>query len=187
MALFTDMVVVRENGEGIPIVFLVEEDGFATVSALRLGLRFHLTHGSIHVEEEYFDPNSGILTHTISHVPSSIGDDTKWTLKPGRYRAYGASDVVDTASTRTGTLPWLSSGSFYSPPQTYVKVEGQSTHVVSLNSDSKGNSPEPVVSLGCTFSAFHLAPDPLLIPIVTPTVDNTFGSSASVVACLREL
>jgi len=187
MAQLNNMVVIRANGEGVPVVFPVGEDGLAIVSELRIGLQFQLMYGSIHLDEEYFDPKSGILSHTISQVPSSTGDNTPWTLKRERYRAYGTSNVVDTTSTRTGTLPWSSSSSFRTSPVTHVKVECQSAQAVSLSSDSEANSPNPVVRLGNTYSASDLPTNPLFLLVVNPTVDISLRSITSVVDCLREL
>jgi hypothetical protein len=65
MADFIDMVVVTANGEEIPIVFPVGEGGFPEVSAVRLSLRFQLKLDSIHVDEEIYESESGVLTHTI--------------------------------------------------------------------------------------------------------------------------
>jgi len=76
MAEFVDMVVVRANGEGVPVIFHVGADGEADVSALRLNLRFQLKVDSIHVDEDIYDPQSGCLTYTVGQMPISIGNTT---------------------------------------------------------------------------------------------------------------
>jgi len=95
MEQFQNMVIISENGASLPIIFPVGADGFAAVSTLRLCVRFQLRYGSMHVDEDIYDSEFGILTHNVGQVPSLVGDNMLWTLKLGRYRAYGISNGVE--------------------------------------------------------------------------------------------
>lgn len=53
------MVIIRADGQGVPISFQVGADEKCTVSALRLHLRFQFLEGSMHVDEDIFDVDSG--------------------------------------------------------------------------------------------------------------------------------
>ena len=93
MADFSNMVVITTIGEDVPVVFPVDQHGVAKVSAFRLGLRFHFKPQSIHVDEEIFLFESGLLSHTIRHIPITVGEDVIWNLKQGKYMAYGVRTV----------------------------------------------------------------------------------------------
>jgi len=67
------MVLIHANGRGVPISFQVGVDGKCTISALRLHLRFQFLEGSMHVDEEVFDVDSGELLYTIGQE-SSLND-----------------------------------------------------------------------------------------------------------------
>ena len=183
MAEFLDMVVVRANGEGVPIIFHVGSDGEADV----LSLRFQLKVDSIHVDEDIYDPQSGYLTHTIGQMPISIGNTTSWKLKPGRYRAYGVAFVGDPSSNGIELLPHTASTSFQTPPVEYVKVEQLPNKVTVLSSDSDAQSPKPSLQGGTPSSASDLHTNPSLISVSTPKphVSNRVG--VSVLDCLRGL
>ena len=59
------MVIISVEGNVVPIMFLVEDDGYADVSACRLALRFHMIPESIYIDQNIYDPESGVLSHTI--------------------------------------------------------------------------------------------------------------------------
>jgi len=59
------VVVVIADGAGVPIIFPVHDDGVAVVLASRLSLRFQLREDSICIDEEVFDPDSGIFIHIV--------------------------------------------------------------------------------------------------------------------------
>lgn len=67
------MVVLRVHGVGIPLTFRFDEHGLATVSSLRLSLRFHFKEDTINIEEEIFDDVTCKLTHTVGQL--SMRDD----------------------------------------------------------------------------------------------------------------
>jgi len=73
MVDFIEMAIVRANGEGVPIMFLVGKDGFAIVFAFQLSLRFQLNEDSLHIDEEVFNDHSRALTYTIGQVLASDG------------------------------------------------------------------------------------------------------------------
>ena len=47
MPSLSEMVEIRSNGLGIPILFLVGEDGLATITALHISIRFGLQDTSL--------------------------------------------------------------------------------------------------------------------------------------------
>ena len=61
----SSFATIRENGDCVPISFLLGSDGLAMVLADRLGLRFQLNIASLHIDEEVFDLAFGVVTHTI--------------------------------------------------------------------------------------------------------------------------
>jgi hypothetical protein len=61
----TSFATIRTDGDGIPISFLLGSDGLASVSVVRLGIRFQLNIASLHLDEEVFDFVSDDVTHTI--------------------------------------------------------------------------------------------------------------------------
>ena len=59
------MVVISIEGDAVPIMFPVEDDGYADIFACRLALRFHMIPESIYIDQNIYDPASGVLSHTI--------------------------------------------------------------------------------------------------------------------------
>ena len=51
----TDMAELRANGLGVPLLFPVDAQGFATISSLRLNIRFELQDTSVWIESEVHD------------------------------------------------------------------------------------------------------------------------------------
>ena len=47
MPSLSEMAEIRSNGLGVPILFLVGEDGLATVTALHISIRFGLQDTSL--------------------------------------------------------------------------------------------------------------------------------------------
>ena len=84
------MAEICSNDLGVPILFLVGEDGLANVTALHISIRFCLQNNSLSVECEVYDPYTFALSHTVRE-PSKYSEDGTiiWTLKPERYRIYG--------------------------------------------------------------------------------------------------
>jgi hypothetical protein len=61
----SSIVVIRIDGEKVPISFLIGSNGLATVTSLCLSLKFQLSEGSLNIKEEVSDPVFGDLTHMI--------------------------------------------------------------------------------------------------------------------------
>ena len=90
MPSLSEMAEIRSNGLGVPILFLVGEDGLATVTALHISIRFGLQDTSLWVEREVYDPHTSTLSYTVPEVSKHFEDGSIiWTLKPDRYRVYG--------------------------------------------------------------------------------------------------
>jgi hypothetical protein len=51
----TSFATIQSDGDGVPISFPLSSDGLASVSIVRLGLRFQLNIASLHIDEEVFD------------------------------------------------------------------------------------------------------------------------------------
>ena len=86
-AFSSEMDEIQYNGLGVPILFPVDEDGLATVTALHISIRFGLQDTSLWVEREVYDPHTSALLHTVPEVSKHSDDGSIiWTLKPSRYR-----------------------------------------------------------------------------------------------------
>ena len=141
------MVVVTVLGEDVPVLFPVDDYRVAEVSAFRLGLRFDLKPQSIHVDEEIFLSDSGLLNYTIVHIPVTVGEDVVWNLKQGKYMAYGVRTFDRIPSKDRVTFNRSSSSSFRTPSPSHVKIEPSVDNVTLLSSDSDPNSPEVIANV----------------------------------------
>ena len=47
---FINCVLIRGDGPGIPVLFVIGESGFASVSGSRLALHFNIIEGIVHVD-----------------------------------------------------------------------------------------------------------------------------------------
>ena len=63
--LSSRMVTISVEGNAVPIMFPVEDNGYADVSTCRLALRFHMIPESIYIDQNIYDPEPGVLSHTI--------------------------------------------------------------------------------------------------------------------------
>ena len=50
-----EMVVISIEGDAVPIMFPIEDDGYAEVSACRLALRFCIIPESIYIDQNIYD------------------------------------------------------------------------------------------------------------------------------------
>jgi hypothetical protein len=82
----------------------------ASISVVRLGLRFQLNIASLHIDKELFDSVSGDVTYSIGQIPVCNGHGKHWLLRPGRFRLYGLNE--STMVTSTELAPSLRSPSF---------------------------------------------------------------------------
>ena len=92
------MVVISVKGDAVPIMFPVEDDGYADVSACRLALRFHMIPNNIYIDQNIYDPASGVLFHTIGQTPTQTSAGRTWRLLPGKFTAYGLKVSVQVDS-----------------------------------------------------------------------------------------
>jgi hypothetical protein len=70
----TSFATIRANGDGVPILFLLGNDGLASVSVVCLGLRFQLNIASLYIDKKVFDSVSGEVSHTIGQILVCNGD-----------------------------------------------------------------------------------------------------------------
>jgi hypothetical protein len=63
--LCTRFAIIQADGEGVPFLVPIGNDGLASISAIHLGLRFQLNIASLHIDEEGFDSIFGDVIHTI--------------------------------------------------------------------------------------------------------------------------
>ena len=83
------MVIISVQSDAVPIMFPMEDDGYADVLACRLALRFHMIPESIYIDQNIYDPESGVLSHTIGQTSTPTGSGRTWRLLPGKFIAYG--------------------------------------------------------------------------------------------------
>jgi hypothetical protein len=95
----TKFVIICADGEGVPILFPLGNDGLALDTSLRLSLRFGFSEEFMYIDEEVYDAHSGDLIQTIGQSPVCDGHTKQWLLNAGRYRVYGISDSVVATST----------------------------------------------------------------------------------------
>jgi len=130
------MAFIRVDGHPVPVTFPVGDDGYATVSASALSLRFQYREESHYVEEEIFDSTSGALSHAIGQL-SLVNDEGKfWLLKPSKFRAYGLTDSLLNASTDVLTPRESSTISVPTPMVSRIKVESGLHTIYQLSDDS---------------------------------------------------
>ena len=64
-----EMVELRANGLGIPIIFPTYVNGFASVSSLHIPIRFSLQDSTIWVECKIHDSVTSLLSLTMHEIP----------------------------------------------------------------------------------------------------------------------
>ena len=124
MPSLSEMAEICSNGLGVPILFLVGEDGLAIVTALHISIRFGLQDTSLSVESEVNDPHTSALSHTMPEVSKHSEDGSIiWTLKPGKYRVYGLTSSQMSNPTQLVTPRQSSTCTMTPPPTVRVKIE----------------------------------------------------------------
>ena len=83
------MVIIFVEGDVVPIMFPVQDDGYAQVSSCRLALRFHMLPESIYIDQNIYDRETGVLCHTIGQTPMPTTTRRMWRLLPRKFTAYG--------------------------------------------------------------------------------------------------
>ena len=92
------MVIISVEGDDVPIMFPVEDDGYADLSVRRLALRFHMIPESIYIDQNIYDPDSGVLSHTIGQISTPTTTRRTRRLLPGKFTAYGLKVSVQADS-----------------------------------------------------------------------------------------
>lgn len=131
------MAFIRADLHRVPVTFPLGEDGLAMVTATTLSLRFQFREDSLYVEEEIFDSNSGDLMHALGQLPIKNAEGTFWSLKPGKYRAYGVSESVLAASTVLLIPSDTSTVRTETPDLPRVQVEARLETIQELSDDSE--------------------------------------------------
>jgi hypothetical protein len=183
------LAVIYSDGKGVPISFLLGNDGIALVTSLRLSLRFQMSEEFMFIDEEVYDAQSRDLIHTIGQSPVCDGASKQWLLNVGRNRVYGVSDSVMTISTELVTPHRSSIGTVQLIFATHVKVEHAEELITILSDDSDGNS--PTIALPMTSP---LVNSPLLessqkfpIPLSHPPPHVGYQKFLSVVDSLKRI
>ena len=89
------MVIIFVEGDAVPVMFPKEDDGYADVFVCRLALRFHMIPETIYIDQNIYDPNSGVLSHTIGQTPTLTTTGRTRRLLPGKFTAYGLKVSID--------------------------------------------------------------------------------------------
>ena len=148
------MVIISVEGDVVPILFPVEDDGYGDVSACRLALRFHMIPESIYIDQNIYDPESGALSHTIGQSPTPSGTGRTWRLVPGKFIAYGLKVPVNADSEDLCQLQPSSSSFQTAPILKDVKVEHTEVHITLLSDDS---NTEPLPSVKDRQQSSHVS------------------------------
>jgi hypothetical protein len=181
----TSFATIRADCDGVPISFPLGNDGLASVSAIRLGLRFQLNITSLHIDEEVFDSVSSDVTHTIGQIPVCNGDSKYWLLRPGRFRLYGLSESTMAASTELAPSLRSPNCTNRTPESSKVKVEPGVQSVTILSDDSDVSSPQDAPPGKCC-SGNLLSQD---VSNKSPacTSQTVLQSQSSILDCLKRL
>ena len=179
------MVIISVEGDAVPIMFPVEEDGYADVSACRLALRFHMIPESIYIDQNIYDPESGVLSHTIGQTRTPSASGRTWRLLPGKFIAYGLKVPVHADSEDLLHLHPSSSSFQTATILRDVKVERIEVHITLL-SDDLDTKPRPSFKEGHQSSHVSIRSSSGNAQCTPPPPDfNT--SSSSVLQFLRAL
>ena len=82
------MASIRADGHEVPVVFPLDEQGYATVSTHLLHVCFKFVESSLYVEEEKHS-ELGEIQQSIPIARSNGSDSCCWYLRSRNYRAYG--------------------------------------------------------------------------------------------------
>ena len=175
------MVISSVQSDAMRIMFPVEDDGYADVSALR----FHMIPESIYIDQNIYDPESGVLSHTIGQTPTPPSSRRTWRLLPGKFIAYGLKVPVHANSEHLPDLHPSSSSFQTSTILRDVKVERTEVHITLLSDDSD-TEPQPSLKEGHQSSHVSIRSSSGNAQCTPPLVDFDI-SSPSVLQFLRAL
>ena len=153
------MVIISVEGNAVPIMFPVENDGYADVSACRLALRFHMIPESIYIDQNIYDPDSGVLSHTIGQTLTSTTIGRTWRLLPGKFTAYGLKVSVQADSEDLCHLQPSSLSLQMATVLKEVPVERTDVGITLLSDDS---AMEPLPSVKDRQQSLYVSYAPLL-------------------------
>ena len=91
---------------------------------------------SIYIDQNIFDPESGVLSHTIGQTPTLTGSGRTWRLLPGKFIAYGLKVPVHADSEHLPDLHPSSSSFQTATILRDVKVGCTEVHIMLLSDDS---------------------------------------------------
>ena len=138
------MVIISIEGDVVPIMFLVDNDGYVDVSVSKLALRFHMIPESIYIDQNIYDPESGVLSHTIGQTPTPTTIGRTWRLLPGKFTTYGLKVSVQADFDDLRHLQPSSSSLHTATIMKDVKVERIDLHITLLSDDSDEEPPPPL-------------------------------------------
>ena len=179
------MVIISVDGDDLPIMFPVDDDGYADVSTCRLALRFHMIRESIYIDQNIYNPKSGVLSHTIGQTPSSTTIGRTWRLLSGKFTAYGLKVYVQADLEDLRHLYPSSSSLQTATIMKDVKVEHIDPHIMLLSDDSD-TEPPPSVKDGHQSSHVSICSSSRDAQC-TPSPAHLDTSSSSVMEFLRAL
>ena len=176
-ALLPHMVKIRAHGIGLPILFPVGADGFASVSSIRLSIRFLMQEPTVAIEEEVVDPLTTGVTHTISLEWERAADGSQiWRLRLGKYRMYGLTELQMAASTEIITPRWSSTCTMQAPSPAEQNV-GPNTGLERLSLNCN-----PIISLSLDSSGDGALRGVPLHSDLKPEVQTPLPNAASVIS-----
>ena len=142
MPCVSEMVELRANGIGIPLLFPIDANRFGFVSSFHLHIRFLLQNSSIWVERKIYDNATSLLSLTMREH-SRVADNRSlvWELCIGKYRVYGLPNYCSYVSTVIRTRPRSTSSTLNTPPLVKLKIETGIQTVIHLLDSSDGDEP----------------------------------------------
>jgi hypothetical protein len=188
-------VVVRGDAQEIPLTFPVPLDGVCCISEVRLSTRFQFLEGSIYLDEEVYDVDTGVLTHTVGHEATTIDSRKSWLLKCGTYRVYGVTSAVQRASTQIlrSNVSIASNHQRTLPCKVKLEPGPQTIQILSDDSDLDLQVPSKVSQPACSPSFVDLrspefqSSEDILPCTSKPPVPPSSSTTISIVDCIKKL
>ena len=161
----SDMVELYANGVGIPLLFPIDENGFASIFSVHLSIMFLLQDNTIWVEHEIHDSATYLLSLTMRENSRVANNGSSvWELCAGKYMVYMLPDSCTHVSREIRTPPHSSSSTLNIPPVVKVKVEPGLHTVIHLSNSSVGDEPPlSIIILKPSLSSLN---SPFLTPLL---------------------
>ena len=188
----SEMAELRSHGIGVPILFLIDAHGIATVSGLHLSIRFSLKATTVWVEREVFHLDTRLLIKTLHETSKLTGNgNVVWELGAGKYRVYGLPDSQMGVSTKILASLRLSTSAFITPPVIRVKTESGVDNAIDLYDSLNEDVPVQKVVVHDSDplfpSASYVTPSPSHFVPLSPSVPSTSKPPQTIVQCLCRL